>query len=192
MSRGIFQHPEWYPDLSSSSPFEDCYGAVKWAMDTGITSNPEWYPDLTSSSPFEAFQAHLHSIDHGQCPMPCPSVPAAPSCMLQITYLVKNCTRFSRCGIAGRSMETGRCVEPRNVRDGHYVRVSVPEGSTTCADVATVRVDYFANDTAGDCSGSPYSSMVIATNGTELVDDCRDIYGNLWTDYKCRAAFWSA
>merc|ERR1712039_961823 len=57
----------------------------------------------------------------------------------------------------------------------------------TCADVATVQVDYFANDTAGDCSSTPYSSMVIATNGTDLIDGCRDIYGNLWTDYTCKA-----
>merc|ERR1712039_474957 len=152
---------------------EVCYGEVRWAMDTGIISNPEWYPNLSSSSPFEAFQARLHSIDHGQCPMPCPSVPAAPSCMLQITYLVKNCTRYSRCVFPGRRLETGRCLEPLSWRDGHYVKVYLQEGSATCADSATARVDYFVNNS--DCSGTPNSSWNITT--LTVLTECQDIYG---------------
>merc|ERR1712014_559555 len=114
-------------------------------MYTGIFSNPEWYPNLTSSSSFEDFQGRLHSIGHGNCAMPCPSVPAVPSCFLHLQ-----------------------------------------EGSATCADSATARVDYFVNNS--DCSGTPYSSMVIpTTSGSELIDGCMDIYGNLWPDYACRA-----
>merc|ERR1712060_974522 len=219
---GIFQHPEWYPDLTPDSPVEDfqahlhsinhgncpqpcnatsvplppatpachtavegeaCYGEVKWAADTGIFHYPEWYPDLTPDSLFEDFQARLHSISHGSCPMPCPSVPAAPSCFLQITYLVKNCTRFGRCGFQEPLLETGRCLQPLSWRDGHYVKVYLQEGHATCADSTTARVDYFVNNS--DCSGTPHSSTVYPTNGTELIDDCRDIYGNLWTNYTC-------
>jgi len=69
--------------------------------------------------------------------------------------------------------------------DGHYVKVHLQEGSATCADSATARVEYFVNNS--DCSGTPHSSMVIPTNGTELIDECRDIYGNLWSNYTCRA-----
>merc|ERR1711933_409594 len=131
-----------------------CYGAVTWAMDAGIFSNPDWYPNLTSSSSFEDFQARLHSISHGNCPLPC------------------------------------RCLNPLSWRDGHYVKVHLQEGSATCADSATARVDYFVNNS--DCSGTPYSSMVIpTTSGSELIDGCRDIYGNLWADYSCRAR-WDA
>jgi len=220
---GIFQHPEWYPDLTPDSLIEDfqahlysinhgncpqpcnatsfplptaapvchtavegedCYGAVTWAMDTGITSNPEWYPDLTSSSSFEDFQARLHSIRHGNCPLPCPSVPAAPSCFLQLSYVSLNCTR--RCGFPGSRLETGRCLKSLSWSDGHHVKVHLQEGSATCADSATARVDYFVNNS--DCSGTPHSSMVIPTAiGTQIIDSCRDIYGNLWTNYACRA-----
>jgi len=227
---GIFQHPEWYPDLTPASPIEDfqahlysinhgncpqpcnatsvpgtpptaapvchtamegeaCYGAVTWAMDTGIFSNPEWYPNLTSSSSFEDVQAHLHSIRHGNCPMPCPSVPAAPSCILQIFYDVKDC-RFGRCTYPGYPMETGRCLETnRRLETGPRLKVHLQEGSATCADSATARVDYFVNNS--DCSGSPHSSMVIATNGTKLIDGCRDIYGNL-VDHTCRVYSWTS
>merc|ERR1712066_795475 len=69
--------PTAAPVCHTAMEGEDCYGAVTWAMDTGIFSNPEWYPDLTSSSSFEDFQAHLHNIDYGQCPVPCRSAPAA-------------------------------------------------------------------------------------------------------------------
>jgi len=239
---GIFQHPEWYPDLTPASPIEDfqahlysinhgncpqpcnatsvpgtpptaapvchtamegeaCYGAVTWAMDTGIFSNPEWYPNLTSSSSFEDVQARLHSIGHGNCPMPCPSVPAAPSCILHVVYVKKKCPPYSRCVYPGRFLETGQCLEAFSGKpssggggggdggsrmDGHYAKVHLQEGSATCADSATARVDYFVN--SSDCSGSPHSSMVIATNGTELINDCRDIQGNLWTNYTCKAS----
>merc|ERR1719356_1401543 len=121
---GIFQHPEWYPDLTPDSPMEDfqarlhsinhsncpepcnatsvtlppatpachtavdgeaCYGAVRWVADIGIFENPEWYPELTPDSPIEDFQAHLHSINHGNCPEPCNATsvtppPATPVC----------------------------------------------------------------------------------------------------------------
>jgi len=224
MDRGIWQHPEWYPDLTPEHPMEafqdhiysighgncpqpcnttsptppptdapagacrqavegeECYENVMWAMQHGIISNPEWYPDLTLSSSFEDFQAHLHNIRHGHCPEPCPS---APVCRLQITYLVKDCQRGSRCGIAGRFLETGRCLEPTSWNAGHYVRVSLQDGSATCADSATAKVEYFMN--TGGCGVAPHSSMVIATNGSSLVEGCRDIYGELWANYTCRA-----
>merc|ERR1712050_642576 len=52
---------------------EECHGHVEWAMQHGITLHPEWYPGLTGNSTFEEFQAHLHTIDHGNCSEPCPS-----------------------------------------------------------------------------------------------------------------------
>merc|ERR1712060_240399 len=77
--------PTAAPVCHTAMEGEDCYGAVTWAMDTGITSNPEWYADLTSSSSFEDFQAHLYSINHGNCPQPCnatsfPLPTGAPVC----------------------------------------------------------------------------------------------------------------
>merc|ERR1719220_928479 len=163
MDIGITSNPEWYPDLTSSSSFEDfqahlhsinhghcpqpcnttslplppaapachtavegddCYGAVTWAMDIGITSNPEWYPDLTSSSSFEDFQARLHSISHGNCPVPCPLVPASPSCLLSLWYVKfpGTCSSGQTC-VFEHQLETGRCLEPSNWQHGHYVKV---------------------------------------------------------------------
>jgi len=54
---------------------EECYQAVEWAIEHGIRLHPEWYPDLTPESPAEAFQDHLYSTGHGNCPQPC-SVPS--------------------------------------------------------------------------------------------------------------------
>merc|ERR1719362_247199 len=51
---------------------DECYAHVEWAMQHGITLNPESYPGLTPTSTFEDFQAFLHNLDHGSCPMPCP------------------------------------------------------------------------------------------------------------------------
>lgn len=228
MESGIWEHPEWYPDLTPDSPMgafqehlysishascprpcntgsmplttaapaeacrravegEECYEHVMWAMQHGITSNPEGYPGLTPGSSFEEFQAHLHNIDHGPCPEPCPSVPPAPVCRLQIMYYVKVCRPFARCGFAGRYLEAGRCLEPTSWNAGHYARVNLQQGSTTCADSATAKVEYFTSN--GGCGGTPDSSMVIATNGTGLMDGCRDIYGHLWTNYTCSAGW---
>jgi len=50
---------------------EDCFTAVMWAKQEGIHQEADWYPGLSPTSPFEAFQAHLHSINHGNCPEPC-------------------------------------------------------------------------------------------------------------------------
>lgn len=88
MEHGIRQHPEWYPNLTLSSTFEQfqalmserdpedckrpcnlchtavpgeaCHGAVTWAMEHGIRNHPEWYIGLTYGASFEEFQAHLH------------------------------------------------------------------------------------------------------------------------------------
>jgi len=53
---------------------EECYTAVRWAMDVGIKAHPDWYPELTPQSPFESFQFHLHNIQHANCPKPCDSM----------------------------------------------------------------------------------------------------------------------
>jgi len=66
------------------------------------------------------------------------------------------------------------------------VKVNLQDGSKTCGESSIVKVDYFANNS--DCSGTPNSSMVIATNmTTRLLDGCRDVYGNLWANYVCNA-----
>merc|ERR1712190_84430 len=85
-----------------------------WAMHTGIASNPEWYPDLTSSSSFEDFQAHLHNIDYGQCPVPCRSAPAA---VTTTTVASVSCgrpcqiaTEQTDCGGTCGLCEQGRCA----------------------------------------------------------------------------------
>merc|ERR1712238_273337 len=50
---------------------ETCFSAVVWAKQQGIYEHPSWYPGLSADSTFEAFQAYLHSINHGSCPEPC-------------------------------------------------------------------------------------------------------------------------
>jgi len=52
---------------------ETCFSAVVWAKQQGIYEQASWYPGLSADSTFEAFQAYLHSINHGSCPEPCES-----------------------------------------------------------------------------------------------------------------------
>ncbi|CAK0813215.1 unnamed protein product, partial [Prorocentrum cordatum] len=96
---GIRDDPEWYPNLSLESSFEDfqnllwlnglhecqrpcaschtaapgeeCYGHVAWAKQDGIRDDPEWYPNLSPESSFEDFQEHLWTNGLHECPRPC-------------------------------------------------------------------------------------------------------------------------
>jgi len=214
---GIFQNPEWYPDLTPDSPVEDfqahlhsinhgncpepcnatsvtlppatpvchtavegedCYGAVTWAMDTGIFSNPEWYPNLTSSSSFEDFQARLHSIRHGNCPLPCPSVPTR-ACKFSVVF----------CGYSGYSSgeDTSTPPPPENWelmvgecspdgRGGAY-RVEKPSSTNPydpecgIASPYYVHVDHYQEET---CTGAKDdSSFMVFTDG--YCGNCCDI-----------------
>jgi len=99
MQDGIRDNPQWYPNLSLKSSFEDfqghmwthglydcarpcvschtaapgeeCYGHVAWAKQDGIRDNPQWYPDLSPESSFEDFQEHLWNHGLGGCERPC-------------------------------------------------------------------------------------------------------------------------
>jgi len=99
-NKGINEHPEWYPSLQPSSPFEDfqsalvpqgqcpdpcrsseachtatrgeeCFEQVYWLKLIGIHEHPDWYPTLHPSSSFEAFQQFLHTQNSTLCPIPC-------------------------------------------------------------------------------------------------------------------------
>merc|ERR1719330_1320322 len=80
-------------------------------MQYGITSHPEWYPGLAQNSSFEKFQAHLHNINHGNCPEPCPSSPAPSPAK-------KQCCGKSGCNPSSREYDpaTEQCCG-----EGEYV-----------------------------------------------------------------------
>lgn len=53
-----------------------CYGEVKWAMESGIQLYPLWYPTLTEHSSFKEFQARLFrgqqsGLENNHCLEPC-------------------------------------------------------------------------------------------------------------------------
>jgi len=50
---------------------EECFTAVMWAKQQGVYEQASWYPGLSANSTLEAFQAYLHSVNHGSCPEPC-------------------------------------------------------------------------------------------------------------------------
>lgn len=107
MEKGIQKHPEWYPQLTPSSSFEDfqkvlhknkelncpvpcacrtaqegedCYSNIKWVLHKGIEKNPSWYKGLTSRSRFEEIQERLLEDVHTTCDKPCtPSKWGKPS-----------------------------------------------------------------------------------------------------------------
>merc|ERR1712187_511750 len=101
MEHGIVVHPEWYPGLhvgstfaefqahmntighggcedpcdicQTSTPGEQCYEAVTWAMQHGIQLHPDWsiYSGLDADSSFVDVQAALHRHQSNRCPEPC-------------------------------------------------------------------------------------------------------------------------
>lgn len=103
MTVGIRLYPQWYPNLTSLSTFDDfqdfltarkpcpkpcgmcgtpapndrCDLGVRWAMEHGVRLYPEWYPDLTDKSEYTEFQAHLHYGGFEGCPLPCTRTGAA-------------------------------------------------------------------------------------------------------------------
>jgi len=172
---------------------ETCFKEVQWARHQGIWEHPEYYPDLTPESPFEAFQAHLHNINHGYCPEPCSKLGLntalhAPQCSLMVTYCRKECGFMQRCCIAGRSLESGKCLQPTDWKVGHTVKVTLQEGVTSCDHSSTALVEYFTNDS--ECSGAPHASMSIPTDGDTRVNPCYDIYGEIWQDWECFSSVW--
>eukprot|EP00418_Pyrodinium_bahamense_P045718 CAMPEP_0179188074 /NCGR_PEP_ID=MMETSP0796-20121207/93337_1 /TAXON_ID=73915 /ORGANISM="Pyrodinium bahamense, Strain pbaha01" /LENGTH=587 /DNA_ID=CAMNT_0020892163 /DNA_START=42 /DNA_END=1806 /DNA_ORIENTATION=+ len=50
---------------------EECFKAVRWAIEHGLFEHPEWYRGLTAQSPTREFQAWLHSKGQGNCSKPC-------------------------------------------------------------------------------------------------------------------------
>lgn len=98
LSRGIFEHPGWYPGLNPRSTLEDfqgilaenpklkcprpcpcrtaqpgsaCHDSIKWVLREGLAKNPAWYVGLNFYSRFEAVQARLHEDKGSTCDRPC-------------------------------------------------------------------------------------------------------------------------
>lgn len=65
--------PPAKPSCHNAVAGEECYEHVRWAMEVGIRALPHWYAGsgLSVESPIQNFQAWLHHIHHGDCPVPC-------------------------------------------------------------------------------------------------------------------------
>jgi len=107
MKHGIYEHPEWYPDMSPRASFEEfqtllsrkaqikcpkpcachdarpgeaCHENIKWVLSKGVRHHPELYESLTPHSRFEEVQAFLAKDEATQCKRPCaPKVWPSPS-----------------------------------------------------------------------------------------------------------------
>jgi len=107
MRRGLFENPQWYPNLDVFSSFEDfqgilhrnpdlqcpepctcttakpgdgCFKNIQWVLREGLQKHAEWYPNLKDSSRWEAIQQNLHDHDPKKCATPCtPKVWGTPS-----------------------------------------------------------------------------------------------------------------
>ncbi|OLP76858.1 Developmentally-regulated G-protein 1 [Symbiodinium microadriaticum] len=101
MSHGIFEHPHWYPGLSSDSDFSDfqallhllpqngcprpCRGAtclqlrlqplcllrVDWLQQVELIQHPSWYPELTAESSKRELAKSLWQRGDPNCYRPC-------------------------------------------------------------------------------------------------------------------------
>lgn len=98
MTKGIWEHPEWYPGLTQWSTFEDyqellhknptlhcprpckchtaeagekCHENIKWVLNDGIVHHPGWYKNLTTHSRWEDIQMRLLEDVGTTCERPC-------------------------------------------------------------------------------------------------------------------------
>lgn len=105
-TKGIVDHPEWYPGLAENSTFEDfqlkvskdnhthcqkvpcpchtaqrgekCYWSILWVLRTGISKYPKTFEGLSSTSSLEEVQQHLYVDGTSTCGRPCATFPDSP------------------------------------------------------------------------------------------------------------------